>query len=242
MDIALPPGYVSAVPFNKLQHKRLGVRRDAIEFARTLNVIYLSSAEFPSACHDYPIAFARDGVGGVAPLIISGLDSMTNLFIDEKGVWDADTYCPAYVRRYPFFTATVDDGTGGKAIICVDERGLDSESPSLFSATGKDTGRWREIELLVTEMDAELRKTAVFCERLVALELLEPFEAEFHPRGRQPVKVAGLLRVNEKRLRGLADDEVARLMRNGHLSRIYAHLLSFENFNRLLKRYIAPSR
>ncbi len=52
MEIPLPAGYSSAKPFDRAKHKRLGVPRDAAKFARVLNVIYITTAEFPRACHD----------------------------------------------------------------------------------------------------------------------------------------------------------------------------------------------
>ena len=241
MDIPLPPGYLSAAPFDKERHRRLGIRRDAAKFACVLNVIYITATEFPRACHDYPIAFARDAAENVVPLVVTGLDEAKNLFVDDSGTWARGSYCPAYVRRYPFFTATIADGPGERALICVDEKALSSSAPALVNASGEPTDRWREIELLVTEMDTDQRNTAALCTRIEELDLLEPFEADFRPRGKPPVRVAGLLRVNEQRLGRLDDTELARLMRDGDLGRIYAHLLSFENFNRLLNRYIDPS-
>ncbi len=239
MEIPLPAGYSSATPFDRATHKRLGVPRDAAKFARVLNVIYVTTVEFPRACHDYPIAFIRDGSGNVVPVIVTGLDDRTNLFVDAQGVWASDTYCPAFVRRYPFFTVTIVDGSKDQALICVDEKVLSKEAPHLVNTAGEPTDKWREVEVLITEMDAEQQNTANFCTVLDDLDVLEPFEVDFHPRGKSQIRVAGLLRVNERRLRDISEADVIALMRNGHLARIYAHLLSFENFNRLLNRYIA---
>ena len=239
MEIPLPAGYSSAIPFDRAKHKRLGIPQDAAKFARVLNVIYITTAEFPRACHDYPIAFVRDGTGNVVPIIVTGLSDGTNLFIDERGTWASDTYCPAFVRRYPFFTVTIVDGEQDQALICVDDKALSKDAPALINAAGKETDNWRAVELLVTEMDSEQQNTAALCASLDDLELLEPFEADFHPRGKPQIRVAGLLRVNERRLRSLNDADVLALLQKGHLARIYAHLLSFENFNRLLNRYIA---
>jgi SapC len=241
MEIPLPPGFRSAVPFDRQAHRRYGIPADAAKFARKLNIIYIATAEFARACHDFPIAFARDGTGNVVPLVLTGLDEATNLFIDERGAWAPGVYCPAFVRRYPFFTATIADDGAERALICVDENALSTDAPSLVDAAGEPTDRWREVELLVTEMDAEQRKTAALCSRLDELDLLEAFEADFHPRGRPEIRVAGLLRVNEQRLGRLHGDDLASLMRDGYLARIYAHLLSFENFNRLLNRYLDPA-
>ena len=239
MKIPLPAGYASATPFDRAKHKRLGIPPDAAKFASALNVIYITTAEFSRACHDYSIAFVRDGTGNVVPIIVTGLADGTNLYIDEQGVWASDTYCPAFVRRYPFFTVTMAGATEDQALICVDEKALSRDAPALVNAAGEPTGKWRDVELLVTEMDSEQQNTAALCSSIEQLDLLEPFEADFHPRGKPQIRVAGFLWVNERRSRSLSETDVMALMRNGHLARIYAHLLSFENFNHLLNRYIA---
>lgn len=238
MNIPLPPGYLTAVPFDKAQHRCLGTAPDACGFARALNVVYLTSTEFPRACHDYPIAFAREASDRAVPVIVTGLNDGRNLFVDAHGLWAPGVYCPAYVRRYPFFTATIADGGEDRALICVDERALSADAPAFIDASGEATDRWREIEILITEMDSEQRKSELLCGRLDELGLLEPFEIDFHPRSMPPVRVGGLLRVNEQRLHRLTDEDLVGLMRAGLLGPVYAHLLSLENFNRLLNRYV----
>lgn len=240
MDIPLPPGFGSAVPFDKEKHRRLGLGRHLAAFAGKLNFVYVATAEFPRACHDFPVTFARDASGSIAPIAITGMDAGTNLFVEDNGEWASDSYCPAYVRRYPFFTVTVSPTAGDdeQALICVDENALEAGAPALIDATGEPTDRWREIELLITEMDKEQRVTDQFCTHLDALGLFESFDADFHPKGKPPVSVRGLLRVNERKLLEIGESTQVALLREGHLARIYAHLLSLENFNRLLDRYV----
>jgi hypothetical protein len=43
--------------------------------------------------------------------------------------------------------------------------------------------------------------------------------------------------VNEEKLNQLNDAELAGLSRNGYLPRIYAHLQSLQNFQKLLNRF-----
>ena len=90
-------------------------------------------------------------------------------------------------------------------------------------------------------MDKEQRKTASLCKRLQELEMLEPFDADFHPRGLPEVRITGLRRVNEQRLRQLDGDVLHSLMRDGYLAPIYAHLLSFGKLNDLLNRHVSAS-
>ncbi|MFT4563242.1 MAG: hypothetical protein ACI9BW_002996 [Gammaproteobacteria bacterium] len=238
MKIPLPPGYLSAAPFDREHHRKLGVRDGPATFASGLNVIYLSAAEFPLACHYFPIVFAREQAENLVPVALTALDPGSNLFIDALGNWDPQTYCPAYVRRYPFFSATVLNEGKEQSLICVDERGLSSSAPPLINAQGNPTDRFREQELLISEMIKQQQDTERFCRSLFEHDLLEPLEADFHPRGMAEIRVAGLFRVTEQRLRNVHSDSLQALLKQGDLAKIYAHLLSFENFNRLLNRHV----
>ena len=54
-----------------------------------------------------------------------------------------------------------------------------------------------------------------------------------------PMQVTGMHRVAEKNIENLNAAQVKNLMRKGILPRIYMHLLSLENFGRLLERKAA---
>jgi hypothetical protein len=242
MKIPLPPGYVSAAPFDREQHQRLGILPNAARFARRLNVVYLTAAEFPPASHDYPIVFAREDSGDLVPVALTALEQDSNLFINSSGAWNEKAYCPAYIRRYPFFTATVLRDGINQSLVCVDENGLSKSTPPLISARGEPTKHWREVEILITEVNNQQQDTLRFCEYLSELDLFEPFEVDFHPRGMPEIRVAGLFRISEQKLREVAAEQLQQLLYRGYLARIYAHLLSFENFNRLLSRHVEYAR
>jgi hypothetical protein len=50
------------------------------------------------------------------------------------------------------------------------------------------------------------------------------------------MQMGGMHRVAEKKLEDLNTAQLKNLMRKGYLARIYIHLLSLENFARLLDR------
>ena len=68
--------------------------------------------------------------------------------------------------------------------------------------------------------------------------LFEPFtmQANFRAEGTKPLQITGMYRVAEKNLEELNAAQLKNLMRKGILPRIYMHLLSLENFGRLLDR------
>lgn len=243
MDKPLPPGYRRLIALDSDRHRGVGVRTaDDYRFAAQLNALYLTVTEFFQAVRHYPVAFARDAVSAeVLPLAITGLAAGQNLFVDSAGRWAAGVYVPAYVRRYPFFTVELPEqqDEGPRAVVCVDEPALDPEAPPLFDAQGAPTEQWQRRERFINDMENARRQTREFTRSLESLELLEPFEAHAQPQGGQALQLRGLLRVSETRLNALSGEELKAMMSRGELSRIYAHLISLENFALLLDRVAA---
>jgi hypothetical protein len=60
--------------------------------------------------------------------------------------------------------------------------------------------------------------------------------------GGAPMNLTGMHRVNEARLEFLTADQLRTLVRKGLFARIYAHLLSLDNFGRLLDRKAARAK
>jgi hypothetical protein len=171
--------------------------------------------------------------GTPSPVMLTGLEQSLNLCVDAAGDWLADVYCPAYVRRYPFCTARV-GADAEQTVICVDESALDDTAPALFTAEGEESPLWQSRLKLIQELEAAGRQTEVFCARLQALQLLEPFDADIQPASGERKRLSGMFRVSESRLNTLPAETLTELMRSGFLSRIYAHLMSLDNFQRLL--------
>jgi hypothetical protein len=79
------------------------------------------------------------------------------------------------------------------------------------------------------------------CAILADYGLLEPFTMQATPKaaGAKPLQMTGMFRVAEKRIEDLNSAQLKNLVRKGILGRIYLHLLSLENFARLLDRRAA---
>ena len=235
MSFAPPPGYQSLVVLDKAKHKAHGIRPHAARFAAHLQTLYLTVAEFIAAARHYPITFARDSHGALHPFAVVGPTPGCNLWVDAEGDWRADAYCPAYVRRYPFATLRALDVGVTKSVICVDEAGLDDTLPHLFDSRSEPTAYWRDLQRLIEEFDSAQIQTDAFCARLESLGLLENFEADINPTLGARTRITGMLRVREDALQALAPAQLAALVRDGSLPRIYAHLMSLDNFHGLLK-------
>ena len=79
------------------------------------------------------------------------------------------------------------------------------------------------------------------CAILADYGLLEPFsmQAKFNQGG--AMQLTGMHRASDKKLELLNAAQLKNLLKKGILGRIYAHLLSLDNFARLLDRRNARS-
>ena len=238
MKITAPYGYDRIVPLKKT-HRVLMPEGVTPAFCRRLNTLALSMAEFTVAARDYPIVFATlDGGTTFAPVIVVGLDQDANLFVDESGEWDRTAYFPAFVRRYPFCISKlyVDGEPKSERVVCVAGACVDDAGVELFDAKGNPTPRWQDAERLLAEFEADLDRTAQMCAALARLQLLEPFSMQVLAQDRTQVKLAGMYRVTEARLRELKAASHKMLVNKGFMGLLYAHLHSLENFSRLAAR------
>jgi hypothetical protein len=240
MQIPLPPGYSSLAPFDRDKHKNHGViEAKRGPFAAGLHGVQVLVPEFTHAARHYPVVFALDSATGkFLSLAVTGMDPGTNLFTDKSGQWDAHYYVPAYVRRWPFFTAPITGKT--ESLVLVDESGLEAGGAEpLFDAAGKETESWRRYDALMRELEAARAQHERFMETLVTHRLLQPFEAHAFPKGGRDLHLTGMHRVSEDRLNALEGRVIKGMMKRGELSRIYAHLMSLDNFRYLMDRAAA---
>ena len=239
MDIKPPYGYSEIVPLDKSARIELPEPGALPPVFHSMHIIPLSYAEIAIASRDYPIAFVSgDGGATFLPMAILGLEEKQNLFVGESGAWDPTTYVPAYVRRYPFCMArvTVDGKQQEERVACVETSALNPQGEALFSEKGEPLPAWEARQKLLFEFEADLARTDQMCSTLKELALLEPFTMEAVPRVGAPLAMTGMHRVAEQKLAQLPGARLQALVQNGVLARIYSHLVSQLNFQRLLDR------
>ena len=242
MQITAPFGYKKIVPLRRDQKVRLPAPGEVPGFARTLNAIPISFAEFALAARDCPIAFTSgDGGATYAAVAVLGLATGENLFCEESQ-WMPGAYMPAYARRFPFCMAkvTLDKVEQQNRLICVETEHVDDAGGEpMFDAQGQPLEKWKSIERLLTEYEADLERCRELCSILVDYGLLEPFTMQASLNQGGSLQLAGMHRVGEKKLEALNAAQLKNLLKKGILSRVYAHLLSLDNFARLLERRAA---
>jgi hypothetical protein len=232
--------YSKPEPLTKEQHGLLGVKRlDApYAFTKNANVVPLVVTEFTPAALSYPIIFAGDAK---LPVAVMGITNGENLFVEEDGTYDSDSYLPAYVRRYPFVFAN--DDAGERLIVCIDANapmiGDHPEAP--FFLNDEPSEFTRNAIRFCEDFETERRRTESFVQVLKDLDLFDVRKAMFTPRDAQgiagePQQIAEYFAVSEEKLNALPADKLIELRDNGALGQIYAHLVSLQGWDRLIAR------
>jgi len=167
-------------------------------------------------------------------MLVLGLVPGQNLFITGDNAWDKN----AYVRRYPFCMTRV--SLNGKEaperVVCVEKRSVTPKGERLFADDSEALPAWAPLQTLLFEYEADLLRAQQTCTLLAQHALFEPFTMQAVPAQGEPLQLTGMYRVIESRLAELDADVLSELVRTGVLGRVYTHLLSLENFQRLLLR------
>lgn len=245
MDIKPPYGYQEIVPLTKTHRVILPRERILPAVFRNLTALPLSFTEFAAAGRDYPIAFLSGDNGKTyVAMAAFGLENQQNLFVMTDNTWDARTYLPAYVRRYPFCMTrvTVDGKEQPERIACVEKRAITEKGVVLYDAKGEPLPEWESRRKLLFEFEADLARTEEMCRILAGLGLFEAFTMQAVPNQGTPLAMTGMHRIAEQKLNDLPADKLKEFAQNGILARIYCHLISLANFSRLLDRRAAVTK
>lgn len=239
-----PPMYGELLPLDREVHKNLKLDTAQIVLSRVadLNSVFLAAVEFGDACKEYPIVFVRAGAPDaagkqpVAPLAVLGLKPASNLYV-EGDKWTGN-YVPAYVRRYPFAMARMDD-SGNNLAVCFDSQwsGFNETTGEALFKDGEPTEFLLNAKAFLENFEQETERTRLICNLLVEMDLLQDMRFEAALPNGEKLDVEGFLALDEKKYSELPDDKVLQLHRNGLIAMLEMHRLSLTNMNRLAARY-----
>ena len=245
MQINPPYGFHEIVALTK-NHRVLLPKGTMLPLVfRNMNPIPVSYSEFPIASRDYPLVFVSSDQGkSFVSMLVLGLAAQQNLFITPANTWDSGVYVPAYVRRYPFCMTrvTVDGKEAPERVACVEKRAINDKGEQLFDESGNALPEWEQRQKLLFEYEADLARTEEMCRQLAQHDLFEPFTMQAVPNEGEPLQLTGMYRISEPRLNDLDGAVLKEFAKAGVLGRIYTHLLSLENFHRLLGRRVEPAK
>jgi len=230
---ALALFYRDPQPLSSTLHGDWRLKDGDVAFAADAPFAPIVIGELMAASADYPILFSGEAAQPIAALSLQ----RSNLFVTD-GAWEAGTYVPAYVRRYPFgFIATINPEGFALAIDAGSERvtrGGEEGSP-LFE-NGAPTELTRQALSFCDAFQREAAATQAFGAALKAQGLLIDQRADATlPDGRK-LGLEGFQIVDATRFAALPDDVVLDWHRKGWLALVHFHLASLERFFDLLTR------
>jgi hypothetical protein len=226
----LPLFYKDLVPLSSVDHADFRARPlDSAEFLVGQHAIPLTSDEFVSACRFFPIVFSAGD--NPVPLALMGLNEGINTFVDDEGKLVNPVYVPAYIRRYPFLLAKLQPNSE-ELSLCFDPTsgalGKFDEGDMLF-VDGQPSDQTKAVLEFCKNFEEAGQRTGMFMEELKKADLLMDGEVSIQQEGNdKPYVYRGFQMVDENKLRELRGDVLRKLMQNGILGLIFAHLFSLQ--------------
>jgi SapC len=229
----LPLFYKDLVPLNSNEHGSWKTKPlTTASFMEGQHAIPLTVEEFVQASRHYPIIFSDSEVP--VPLALMGLNEGVNTFMDDDGQFNTPVYIPAYIRRYPYMLARLQQDKE-ELSLCFDptagalgEFKEDKETNALFE-DAKPTEHTQQILKFCENFEEAGARTQAFMDELVKSGLLMDGEVSIQQENvEKPFVYRGFKMINEEKLRELRGDELRKMNQSGMLPLIHAHLFSLQ--------------
>ena len=237
----LPLFYQNLTPLSSQEHAKFRSRgSDKAPFFANTHAVPLTVDEFIIAQRYYPIVFS---VGdNPVPLGLFGLNEGVNVFVDDEGKLRQELYVPAYVRRYPWMLARLNQSSD-ELSLCYDPScgliGESEEGDALFD-DGKPSEATKAILSFCEDFEKAAQRTGAFVKELQEMELLMDGEVSIQTTPDQPPYIyRGFQMVNEEKLRDLRGDTLRKINQNGMLGLIVAHMFSLSLVREIFGRQMA---
>ena len=237
-----PLFYQSVTPISSETHANWGlVPRDSLAFTKNTHAIPVTVDEFASCQRSFPIVF---GLGdAAAPLALVGLQEGNNLYVDDKGIWEANAYVPAFIRRYPFMLARLSPERPDLSLCFDDTAGqIAPDVGDRLFVDGEPSDTTKNILGFCEQFEQAVDRTRRFMEELEKLNLLMDGEVTIQREGlTEPAVYRGFRMIDEAKLQALRGDQARKLVQSGMLGLVYAHLFSLALISPLFERQFAAS-
>ena len=245
MAAQLPLFYKELKAFEKGIHGKYSFPETAPDysFAAQTNIIPLLINESGLASRHYPLVFLPPPNGAEQPVLAAmvGIGDGVNRYVDDQGRWRADTYIPAWVRRYPFLLVKNQDNDDSVLALDTQVGWLEESGGETFvDEKAQPTARLERIIAFQQEFQRVAVRTEAIVRAINEAGLLE--EGNIHlnltddnGQPQQIPDVKGFMVVNETRVHELSDEKILQLHKADAFGLIYIHLNSLHSFDNVLR-------
>ena len=227
--------YEQPVLLNKEEHGSLGLSTldRPFDFVKSIKGVPLVAGEVRSAQKHYPVVFS-DFENPVLVAIVGIIDDV-NMFVDETGNWDNQSYVPSYLRCHPFaFASRTDDEM--EIVIDRSSSAINEKPDFPFFDGDEMSAETKDRVDFCMQYNDQRRRTQEFCQKVKELGLLSGQRINQTMSDGTEVKIADYVSIDPMKLNELDKDTLQELHQAGSLAAIFAHLFSLENWNRLIMR------
>jgi hypothetical protein len=227
--LALPMFHSNIVPLNAELHATLKLNRGVgFGYSAGAATVPIGLSEFEAAARSYPILFTD--ASPPIPVVLLGVRTGWNMFVNETGSWMPGAYIPALVTAFPF--AIIEDAAGG-----IRQFGFEVDAACISPTTGLELFQDGQPTSVVTEAftfcdacQTSLNEGVAFGAALDRARLLVPQTATIEVKGGGTVTIDGFRIVDRDRLASVHDEVLLAWRWRNWLLPLYAHLFSMANW------------
>ncbi|MBU1756996.1 MAG: SapC family protein [Alphaproteobacteria bacterium] len=239
---SLPLFYNDLMPLNSRDHQKWRTRSlDSAEFMKKAHAIPLTVDEFVQAQRNYPIVFSSGD--NPLPLALMGMNEGVNTFVDDKGKINEPVYLPAYIRRYPFMLAKLQQDKD-ELSLCFDPTseaiGEFEEGEALFNDEGQVSDNTKRILEFCEQFEQSGQRTKAFIDELKKHDLLMDGEISIQQQDNpdRPYIYRGFQMINQEKLLEVRGDQLRTWNQNGLMLLIHAHIFSLDLMRTIFSRQV----
>ncbi|MFC0180281.1 SapC family protein [Thorsellia kenyensis] len=243
-----PLFYKNPAVLNTRDHAKIAITQEIdFSFAKETIIIPVVVSEFMPLIRHYPIVFTQSE--NPSAVAIMGIKQNENLFVND-GQWKADTYIPAYVRRYPFifFDANQEDNKTQQflaidleaKIVDLDNSTL-AEDRFLFNKEGEQTDLLKAALTFCENFHREGMITQEFIKALKQHDLLQSNSLNMKSPSGEEQKIDGFMLIDQAKYQALSDDTLLEFQKKGWAALITLQMASLQNWQLLFEAHIKAS-
>lgn len=228
---------------NNITHKDLKIiTRHSAAFGDNVGSTLTFPTEFADVHREYPILFQKNpDTGKFQSVVLLGLKSDENLFLDELGGWKAN-YIPAVIERGPFLIGFQDQSRDGGSertpVIHVDmehPRISETEGEAVFLDHGGLSPYLEKISKILNRIYDGMQISDAMFAAFAELDLIEPVNLEIELNDREVYRLHGNYTIHQEKLANLRGADLERLNRSGFLRCAFLAVESLGNIQRLVQ-------